>query len=125
MVPKGSPVRSVADLKGKRVGYVRATTAQYFLLKMLHQHGLNWNDIQPIDLGINAGLTAMQSGAVDAWATYGYAIQILQARSGARVLQNATGILSGNYLVGVEPRLLEDATVCRAIADYIGRLDKS
>ena len=125
MVPKGSTARSVADLKGKRVGYVRATTAQYFLLKMLHLHGLGWNDIQPIDLGVTEGLTAIQSGAVDAWATYGYAIEILQARSGARVLQNANGILSGNYLVGVQPKLLEDATVCRAIADYIGRLDKT
>lgn len=125
MVPKDSTARTVADLKGKRVGYVRATTAHFFLLKMLHQHGLGWNDIQPVNLGVSEGLTAMQSGAVDAWATYGYAIQMLQARSGARVLQNAVGILSGNYLIGVKPKLLEDAAARRAIADYIGRLDLS
>jgi sulfonate transport system substrate-binding protein len=36
-VPKGSTARSIADRKGKRVGYVRATAAQYFVVRMLEQ----------------------------------------------------------------------------------------
>ncbi|MGI4748056.1 MAG: ABC transporter substrate-binding protein [Janthinobacterium lividum] len=125
LVPKGSSARSIADLKGKRVGYVRATTAHYFLIKMLEQHGLSFDDIQPIALGISAGLTAMKSGALDAWATYGYAIPMLEADTGARVLQNAVGILSGNYLVGASPRDLEDPAFRDAMVDYIHRLGRA
>ena len=38
------------DLKGKRVGYVRATTAHYFLSKQLAEAGLSFSDIQAINL---------------------------------------------------------------------------
>ena len=125
LVPKGSPARSIADLRGKRVGYLRATTAHYFLLKMLAQHGMTFADIQPVALGMSSGLTAMRSGALDAWATYGYAIATIETDTGARVLQNAVGILSGNYLVGANPKRLTDPAVRGAIADYIGRLDQA
>src|ERR1700728_2565479 len=39
LVPRGSPIGDLAGLKGKRVGYVRATTAQYFLIRMLESVG--------------------------------------------------------------------------------------
>lgn len=125
LVPKGSPARSIADLKGKRVGYIRATTAHYFLIKMLAQHGLGFADIEPVALGMSSGLTAMKSGALDAWATYGYAIPTLEADTGARVLQNAVGILSGNYLVGANAARLDNPADRGAVADFIGRVDKA
>jgi len=124
VVPKASPAKSIADLRGKRVGYIRATTAHYFLIKMLAQQGMSFADIQPVALSMSAGLTAMQSGALDAWATYGYAIPVLQAATGARVLQNAVGILSGNYLYGANPKDLADPAFRAAASDYIARLDR-
>ena len=125
VVPKGSPAKTIADLRGKRVGYIRATTAHYFLIKMLAQHGMTFADIQPVSLGMSAGLTAMQSGALDGWATYGYAIPVLQAATGARVLQNAIGILSGNYLFGANPKDLGDPAFRAATSDYIGRMNRA
>ncbi|UUZ85051.1 PhnD/SsuA/transferrin family substrate-binding protein [Paenibacillus sp. P26] len=50
VVPKGSPIQSVAELKGKKVAYVTNTTAHYFLVKMLQQAGLSWNDIEALRL---------------------------------------------------------------------------
>jgi sulfonate transport system substrate-binding protein len=47
LVPRGSSVQDLKDLKGKRVGYVRATTTQYFLVRMLEAAGLTWADITP------------------------------------------------------------------------------
>lgn len=125
LVPRDSTARTIADLRGKRVGYVRATTAHYFLIRMLEQHGLSFDDIQPIALGVSAGLTAMKSGALDAWATYGYAIPILEAETGARVLQNAIGVLSGNYLIGANPRDLDEPDFRDAMVDYIHRLARA
>jgi sulfonate transport system substrate-binding protein len=125
IVPKDSPIRTLADLRGKRVGYVRATTAHYFLLKMLQQAGLSFADITAINLSPTDGRAAFQSGALDAWAIYGYAIDFAIAQDGARVLKNAVGILSGNYLVGARPGALQDALLRAAISDYLGRLRRS
>lgn len=125
MVPTHSSVRSIADLRGKRVGYIRATTSHYFLLKMLAQHGMSFQDIQPVALGVSTGLTAMKSGSLDAWATFGYGIATLQAEGAARELQNAVGILSGNYFVGANPRTLQSQAFRAAAVDYIGRLQKA
>lgn len=125
LVPTGSAAQSVADLRGKRVGYIKATTAHYFLLRMLAQHGMRFADIQPVALGMSDGLTAMKAGSLDAWATYGYAIQTLEADKTARILQSAADILSGHYFVGANPRGLASPDFRTAAADYIHRIGKA
>lgn len=99
LVPKGSAIRDLRDLKGKRVGYVRATTSQYFLIEMLRSVGLSWSDIEPVALTVSDGVAAFSQGALDAWAIYGYVIQRAVATQGATVLRTALGFLSGNYPV--------------------------
>ena len=125
LVPAHSPATSLKDLKGKRIGYIKATTAHYFLIKMLEQQGLSWHDITPVALGMSDGLTAMKSGSLDGWATYGYAIQMLEADKTARILQSAEHILSGHYFIGANPLRLKDPAFCAVAADYLGRLNKA
>ncbi|WP_338422332.1 ABC transporter substrate-binding protein [Acetobacter musti] len=125
MVPAGSSARSVGDLRGKRVGYIRSTTSHYFLIRMLDQAGMSFSDIVPVALGPSQGLTAMQAGSLDAWATYGYVIQRLQAEGSARILESAADILSGHYFIGANPLHLEDDLFRRAVADYIHRVGRA
>ncbi|WP_026398172.1 ABC transporter substrate-binding protein [Acetobacter nitrogenifigens] len=125
LTPANSPYKSISDLRGKRVGYIRATTAHYFLIRMLEQAGLSWTDIQPVALSMSEGLTAIKSGSLDAWATYGYAIQILETAGAARVLQSAADILSGHYFIGANPRKLGDPAFRAAAADYLDRLNRA
>ena len=99
LVPRGSRIESLEGLRGKRIGYVRATTSQYFLIRMLQSVGLGWSDIEPVALGVPDGAAAFSSGALDAWAIYGFPIQRAIATDGARILKTAYGFLSGNYLV--------------------------
>lgn len=117
LVPHGSRIESLADLKGKRIGYVRATTSQYFLIRMLQSVGLAWTDITPIAMGVSDGAAAFSSGALDAWAIFGFPIQRAIATEGARVLKTALGFLSGNYLVIAHVDALADP----AKVDLIGR----
>ena len=119
LVPKGSPARSIADLRGKRVAYVRATTTQYFLIRMLEQAGLGWGDIQPIAMGVSDGAAAFSQGALDAWAIYGFPIQRALATEGARILKTAQGILSGNYIVAAHVDALADPAKTALIGDYL------
>lgn len=125
LVPKGSGARSIADLKGKRVGYVRATTSQYFLIRMLEEAGLGWNDITPVAMSVPDGAAAFTQGALDGWAIYGFPIQRAIATEGARILRTANGILSGNYLVSAHADALADPEKAKIIGDYLGLVQRA
>ncbi len=120
LVPKGSRIERLEDLRGKRIGYVKATTSHYILLRLLDEAGLTWTDITPVALSPQDGLAAFQSGALDAWVIYG--VIIYQAReAGARVLTTGLGRLSGNYLITAAKDALDDPIRLQAIKDYAQR----
>ncbi|OUL35939.1 ABC transporter substrate-binding protein [Nostoc sp. T09] len=124
LIPKNSAAKTIADLKGKKVGYVKATTAHYFLIKMLEKVGLTMKDINAVPLSIPDGLSAFRKGDLDAWATYGYSIGQAQ-KEGARVLESAKDILSGNFVIIAAPNAIADPQKKVAIADFLCRLQKS
>jgi sulfonate transport system substrate-binding protein len=119
LVPRDSSVTGLADLKGRKVGYVRATTSQYFLVRMLQSVGLTWNDITPTPMGVSDGLAAFSNGQLDAWAIYGYPIQRAVATEGARILKTALGFLSGNYIVSAHVDALADPVKSKLIGEYL------
>lgn len=125
LVPKGSKIESLADLKGKRVGYVRATTSQYFLIRMLQSVGLGWGDIRPVPIGVSDGAAAFSAGALDAWAIFGFPIQRAVAAEGARILKTALGFLSGNYIVSAHVDALADPEKSQLIGDYLRVLKRA
>ncbi|HEX7743182.1 MAG TPA: ABC transporter substrate-binding protein [Sphingobium sp.] len=125
LVPRGSKAKSIADLRGKRVGYVRATTSQYFLIRMLEEVGLGWDDITPVAMGVSDGAAAFSQGALDGWAIYGFPIQRAIATEGARILRTAYGILSGNYLVAAHVDALADPEKSRIIGEYLALVQKA
>ena len=124
LVPGDSAIRSIADLKGKRVGYVRATTTHHYLNRMLAEVGLSFADIQPMNLSPSDGLAAFRNGALDAWAIYGYSVPVAR-QNGARVLRNASGILSGNYLYFARPAALENQALAAAMAEHLRRVSRA
>ncbi|MFT4247056.1 MAG: ABC transporter substrate-binding protein [Pseudomonas sp.] len=125
LLPKDSPIRHVAELRGRRVGYARATTSHYLLLRLLREQGLGIDDVVSRPLRINDGFAAFQAGELDAWVTYGIGIQVARARLGARVLATGLGYLSGNYLFAARAGALADTRLHAAIADYLGRVDRA
>lgn len=125
LVPKRSTAKSIADLKGKRVGYVRATTTHYYLIRMLEEAGLRWTDIEPVAMGVSDGAAAFSQGALDAWAIYGFPIQRAIATDGARILRTAYGILSGNYLISAHVDTLADPDKVDLLGKYLKLLQKA
>ncbi len=124
LVPPDSPIRTIADLKGKRVGYVRATTTQYYLAKMLGEAGLRFTDIKAVALTPAEGQSAFEQGSLDAWAIYGYSVPAA-IKKGARVLKTSNGYLSGNYLYLASPDALADPAKSAAIGDILLRLRRA
>ncbi len=127
LVPKGSPITSVAQLKGKKVGYVPNTTAEYFLLKQLQAAGLSYSDITPVELSTSNGLSALLGGSIAAFADYGTTVIAAQAQ-GAKILADGGPILAAQTggLVGAVVAAtpdLSDPAKAAAIADFIGRVN--
>ncbi|HKS47348.1 MAG TPA: ABC transporter substrate-binding protein [Amycolatopsis sp.] len=124
VVGKTSSITSIAQLKGKKVGYVKNTTAQYFLNELLKQSGLKWTDVDAAPLLPNDGLAALNSGAIDAFASYGNSI-ISAHQGGAKTIGSAENILSGNFLWAASDALLADSAKKAALVDLLSRIDKA
>jgi sulfonate transport system substrate-binding protein len=125
LAQKDAPIKTIADLKGKRVGYVRATTAHYYLSLQLAEAGLTFNDIEAVNLTPSDGLSAFARGSIDAWAIYGYNGQLARHNHGARVIKTAVGYLSGNFPIYANPHAIDDPLRKAAITDFLLRLQKA
>lgn len=124
VVGKGSSITSVAQLKGKKVGYVQNTTAQYFLEKLLQQAGLAWKDVTTAPLTPNQGVAALSSGSIAAFASYGNSVITAHA-DGATTIGSGQDILSGNFPWEASNALLSNAGQRAALIDLFIRLDKA
>jgi sulfonate transport system substrate-binding protein len=60
-------IKSVQDLKGRKVGYAQGTNAHYYLSKALEQAGLGFSDIRAISLTPTDFVTSLLNGAIDAF----------------------------------------------------------
>ncbi|RYF33424.1 MAG: aliphatic sulfonate ABC transporter substrate-binding protein [Comamonadaceae bacterium] len=94
LVRADSPLKSVADLKGKKVGFAKAAGAHYLLIAALAKAGLSFKDIEPAYLTPADGRAAFEKGAIDAWVVWDPFLAAAQAQSKARVLADGTGIAS-------------------------------
>ncbi|KAK1185229.1 ABC transporter substrate-binding protein [Streptomyces sp. NBS 14/10] len=124
VTPKGSDVHSIAQLKGKKVGYVKNTTAHYFLYQLLRRAGLKWTDIKAAPLAPSDGLAALKGGSIDAFASYGNSI-ITAHQQGATTIGSGKDILSGNFLWEASDKTIADRAKREAVADLLARIDKA
>lgn len=96
IVQKDSPIRSVADLKGKKVGLNKGSNVHYLLVKLLEKHGLKYSDIQPIFIPPADARAAFERGSIDAWVIWDPFTAAAQQQVGARILADGTGVVN-NY----------------------------
>lgn len=119
LVRKDSPIRTLKDLRGKKVSTGRGSIGHYLLLVLLEEAGLKPSDIEIAFLGPGDAKAAFSSGAIDAWVTWGSYV-FISTRDGARILADGRGRLNG---VGFEVANIQAITAKRAqIADFLHRL---
>lgn len=68
LVKPDSPIKTVADLKGKRVAAARGTDPHIFLTRALAENGVAPTDVTVVVMAHANGKAAMEAGDVDAWA---------------------------------------------------------
>ena len=94
LVPKGSPIKRFADLKGKRIAFNKGSDVHWLVLALLRQNGLRYDDIQPVYLAPADARAAFERGAVDAWAIWDPFKSAAILQTGAQILATGEGAVS-------------------------------
>lgn len=122
LVPKDSPLKSVADLKGKKVALNKGSNVHYLLVKALEKANVKYTDITPVFLAPADARAAFERGAVDAWVIWDPFQAAAEAAIGARTLADGTDTVSNYqfYLASQkfqesEPKLIE--TILEALRE--------
>lgn len=96
LVPPNSAIRSIADLKGKRVGFTKGSSAHNIVVQTLEKAGLTYADITPVYLTPPDAGPAFANGGIDAWSIWDPYFAIGETRQNGRVLVNASDITRSN-----------------------------
>lgn len=96
LVPKSSPIRTLSDLKGRRIVFNRGSNVHYLLVQLLHKAHLSYDDVKVSYLTPSDAFAAFQHGDVDAWVIWDPYAAAAIAQTGARVLADARGV-ANNY----------------------------
>lgn len=111
-VPKDSPIKSLADLKGKKIAATKGTDPYLFLLRSLHTAGLGKGDVEIVHLQHPDGRVALERGDVDAWSGLDPHLAASQLQAGSRLLYrnvefNSYGVLNvSDRFLKEQPQLI-------------------
>jgi sulfonate transport system substrate-binding protein len=122
VVPKGSPIRTLRDLKGKHVAVPIGSSAHGFLLNAIQSVGLTPQDVHFVNLAPGPGAAAFDSGRVDAWAIWQPQAAIEQQRGARIVLAGRPPIDYGTGFYVASDKSLQDPTRRAAVTDLLKRL---
>lgn len=96
VVPNGSSIHAVGDLKGKKVAVQKGSSANFLLVAALNKAGLTLKDIQPVYLAPADARAAFANGSVDAWSIWDPYLAAIQQSQPVRVLADYKGLLHAN-----------------------------
>jgi sulfonate transport system substrate-binding protein len=121
MVPKDSVIRTAADLKGRSIATNRGSIGHALVLAVAEAQGWRPADVKLVNLMPNDAKTALSTGAVDAWCSWG--VYVAQARlvDGVRVVvDGGNGLMTGlSYLVARDDAIARSRV---ALLDFCRRL---
>ncbi|MDQ1032023.1 sulfonate transport system substrate-binding protein [Streptomyces umbrinus] len=124
VVRKNSDVKSVKDLKGKKVvvSSAKGSIAEYLLANVLQQNGLKYSDVKVQYLLPTDAQAAFSSGKIEVWATFGVYQAVGLQQGGRLLVDGADGRISGYGFIGASEKTLADKAKKAALGDFLKRL---
>ena len=115
LVKNESNIHRAADLRGRRVGFAKGTSAHTMVLLYLEKNGMTLADVSPIYLPPADGRAALESGAIDAWSIWDPYFAMTQQIGGYRPLTTGRGFVDGRefyfasrHIMDTQPQLVKD-----------------
>ncbi|MEV7084800.1 ABC transporter substrate-binding protein [Streptomyces sp. NPDC093085] len=121
---KNSPVKTVADLKGRTVvvSSAKGSISEYLLANALREAGLSYSDVKVKYLLPTDAQAAFGAGKIDVWAIFGVYKAVATQQGGREIVNGADGRVSGYGFIGATDKALADRTKRPALADAVQRL---
>nr|WP_244406161.1 aliphatic sulfonate ABC transporter substrate-binding protein [Methylocella silvestris] len=94
LVPAASDIKTLGDLRGRKIAVTKAAGSHFLLLAALQKAGLTFRDISPAYLAPGDGRAAFIGGKVDAWVIWDPFLTSARLKEGSRVLADAAGLAS-------------------------------
>jgi sulfonate transport system substrate-binding protein len=125
VVPKGSPITSLSQLKGKKIAYGSGSSGNYNLLTVLNKASLTTKDVTMVNLQPALALAAFTSGSVAAWDIWPPYVQQVVAQDGARILARGPQYGSPYSFEVASKAAAANPQKAAAIKIYLTTLDKA
>lgn len=121
VVPQESDIRSIADLRGRRIALNKGSNVHWLLVQILEDAGLSLNDVKVVYTPPKYPLTASDYLAVDAWMMWDPLLSDAELRGELRVVASGEGRVNNHqfYLshreyiarhADIMPRLIDELT---------------
>ncbi len=125
VVPKGSSLRSLADLKGKKIALNKGSNVHFLLVKALEKAGIAYADIQPVYLPPADARAAFERGAVDAWVIWDPFLAAAEKQLGARVLIDGKGLVANHqFYLASRSFAQQNPELVRTLLDELAKVDE-
>ena len=120
LVPKGSSLKSVAELKGKTVVLNKGSNVHYLLVRALEDAGLKYSDITPIYLPPADARAAFERGSVDAWVIWDPFLAAAENQLQARSLRNGQGLVDNHqFYLATKPYAQQHPQVLNTLIEEV------
>jgi sulfonate transport system substrate-binding protein len=126
VVPKDSPIQSLAELKGKKVALAKGSSSHNLTIRALKKAGLSFTDIDPVYLPPADAVAAFTTGKVDAWTLWDPYLAIAENKHNARVLATTRdkGLESNDFYLANRTFAETYPVVLKATIEEIGEVSK-
>ncbi|WP_313514587.1 sulfonate ABC transporter substrate-binding protein [Pseudomonas sp.] len=120
LVQKDSPIRSVAELRGKKVALNKGSNVHYLLVRALQDAGLQYGDIQSVYLPPADARAAFERGSVDAWVIWDPFQAAAEQQLQARTLRDGKGLVDNHqFYLAARPFAEKHPQVLSTLIDEI------
>lgn len=125
LVPKGSTIKSVAELKGKKIALNKGSNVHYLLLKALEKAGLAYTDVETIFLPPSDARAAFERGSVDAWVIWDPFFAAAEKQIGARILIDGKGLVSNHqFFLATRAYAEKNPDLVKILIDELDKVDQ-
>ena len=119
LVKPESPLKTLADLKGRKIALQRGSSAHFLTVRAVEKAGLAWSDITPVYLAPADARAAFERGSVDAWAIWDPYYAAAEVAGRTRVLATSRGLTNNNTVYLASPAFASQPGVIKALFDAL------
>ncbi|WP_066716149.1 MULTISPECIES: sulfonate ABC transporter substrate-binding protein [Hyphomicrobiales] len=96
LLPPNSPIRTLTDLKGKKIAFAKASSSHNLTIAAIEKAGIGYEEFTPVYLPPADARAAFERGSVDAWTIWDPFFAIAEQVPGVRILSLSKGIVAQN-----------------------------